>query len=238
MSQEIKLKFTFTCKSLPQITRKYALYILCSVDTDTVDTARFFATVCTVGHQAPLFMEFSRQKYWSGLPCHSPGDLLHPGIKPRSPTSQADSLPFELPRKPLRYRQDIGYRSYSIQVPYQLGLGLKGRKETKRIKNHIKRDPEVSPLLMGGQGGALCFRLSTKSHLSILSSLACVFSLFFGWMCHYIKKGERVFPLYLGNVPYISAYFYWRNLNYWLHLAAKQWESRTVIFILDDNVTH
>ena len=31
---------------------------------------------------APLFMEFSRQDYWSGLPCPSPGDLPDPGIEP------------------------------------------------------------------------------------------------------------------------------------------------------------
>ena len=37
-------------------------------------------------------MEFSRQEYWSGQPFPSPGDLPHPGIKPRSPTLQADSL--------------------------------------------------------------------------------------------------------------------------------------------------
>ena len=37
----------------------------------------------TVTHQAPLSMGFSRQEYWSGLPCPPPGDLLHPGIKHR-----------------------------------------------------------------------------------------------------------------------------------------------------------
>ena len=40
-------------------------------------------------------MEFSRQEYWNGLPFPSPGDLPDPGIKPRSPTLQADSLPSE-----------------------------------------------------------------------------------------------------------------------------------------------
>ena len=40
-------------------------------------------------------MEFSRPKYWSGLPCPSPGDLPNPGIKPRSPALQADSIPAE-----------------------------------------------------------------------------------------------------------------------------------------------
>ena len=42
---------------------------------------------------------FSRQEYWSGLPCPSPGDLPHPGIEPGSSESQADSLPSEPPGK-------------------------------------------------------------------------------------------------------------------------------------------
>ena len=55
-----------------------------------------FVTLWTVGHQAPLSMGFPRQKYWSGLPFSSPGDLPNSGIKPVSPASpalQADSLP-------------------------------------------------------------------------------------------------------------------------------------------------
>ena len=39
----------------------------------------------------------SRQEYWSGLPFPSPGDLPDPGIEPRSPALQADSLPTEEP---------------------------------------------------------------------------------------------------------------------------------------------
>ena len=45
----------------------------------------FFATPWTVASQAPLFMEFSRQEYLSGLPFPSPGDLPSPGIEPTSP---------------------------------------------------------------------------------------------------------------------------------------------------------
>ena len=48
---------------------------------------------------APLSTGFSRQEYWSGLPCPPPGDLPDSGIKPRSPSSQADSLPSETPGK-------------------------------------------------------------------------------------------------------------------------------------------
>ena len=49
-------------------------------------------TVCNPMDQAPLSIEFSRQEYWSGLPFPSPGDLPDPGIEPRSPALQADSL--------------------------------------------------------------------------------------------------------------------------------------------------
>ena len=40
-------------------------------------------------------MEFSRPEYWNGLPCPPPRDLPNPGIKPRSPALQTDSLPAE-----------------------------------------------------------------------------------------------------------------------------------------------
>ena len=43
------------------------------------------ATPWTVAYQAPPFMGFSRQEYWSGSPFLSPGDLPDPGIEPRSP---------------------------------------------------------------------------------------------------------------------------------------------------------
>ena len=48
-------------------------------------------------------MGFSRQEYWSGLPFPSPGDLAHPGIEPRSPALQADTLPSEPQGKPKYY---------------------------------------------------------------------------------------------------------------------------------------
>ena len=60
---------------------------------------RLFATPWTVAYQASLSMGFSRQEYWNGLPFPSLGDLPDPGIEPRSPTLQADSLPSEPPGK-------------------------------------------------------------------------------------------------------------------------------------------
>ena len=46
---------------------------------------QLFATPWTVAHQAPLSMGFSRQEYWSGLPCPPPEDLPDLGIEPTSP---------------------------------------------------------------------------------------------------------------------------------------------------------
>ena len=47
---------------------------------------------------------FSRQEYWSGLPCPLPEDLPNPGTEPRSPSLQADSLQTEPPEKPKNAR--------------------------------------------------------------------------------------------------------------------------------------
>ena len=49
----------------------------------------FFAMLWTVALQAPLSMGFTRQEYWSGLPCLSPGDLPNPGIETASLMSLA-----------------------------------------------------------------------------------------------------------------------------------------------------
>ena len=61
--------------------------------------AQAYPTLCDpmdCHHQAPLFIEFSRQEHWRRLPFPPPGDLPEPGIKTASPVSpalQADSLP-------------------------------------------------------------------------------------------------------------------------------------------------
>ena len=64
---------------------------------------QFLVIPWTVALQAPLYMGFSRQEYWSGLPCSPPGDLSNPGIEPTSLTSpllQVGSLPLVPSGKP------------------------------------------------------------------------------------------------------------------------------------------
>ena len=70
----------------------FPFYRKVNVKVKSLSCVRLFATPCTVAHQAPPSMEFSRQEYWSGLPFPSPGDLPNPGIEPRSPPLQSDAL--------------------------------------------------------------------------------------------------------------------------------------------------
>ena len=71
---------------------------------------QLFATAWTIQS-----MEFSRPKYWSGSPFPSPPDLPNPGIKPRSPTLQADSLSAEPQGKPKRQREKCLKRTHRSQ---------------------------------------------------------------------------------------------------------------------------
>ena len=78
---------------------------------------QLFATPWIVAHQAPLSIGFSRQEHWIGFPLPSPGDLPSPGIEPRSPALQADSLssepPGNLKRHPRRKPSDCPSRAGS-----------------------------------------------------------------------------------------------------------------------------
>ena len=78
------------------------LYIKCVLGR--FSHVRLFASPWTLALQAPLSMGFPRQKYWSGLPCSPPGDLLDPRIKP-SPVSPALAGRFFIAKLPWWLRQ-------------------------------------------------------------------------------------------------------------------------------------
>ena len=69
-----------------------------SAHTVKVKLAQLCPTLCDPWTVQP--MEFSRLEYWSEPTFASPGDLPNPGMEPRSPALQADSLPAEPPGKP------------------------------------------------------------------------------------------------------------------------------------------
>ena len=78
-------------------------------------------------------MGFSRQKYWSRLPCPSPGDLPNPGIEPGSLELQAESLLSEPPGKPR-------FNVISMKIP----MALFFTEITNRAKTCMKqKGPQI-----------------------------------------------------------------------------------------------
>ena len=77
------------------------LNILVQAHAQSLGRLGFFATQWTVACQAPLFMGFPRQEYWTGLPFLSLGDLPNPGIEPVSPAWAGGFFTTELPGKPI-----------------------------------------------------------------------------------------------------------------------------------------
>ena len=61
-------------------------------ESESLSRVQLFATLWTVAYQASPSMGFSRQEYWSSLPCPSPGDLPDPGIEPGSPAESEEEL--------------------------------------------------------------------------------------------------------------------------------------------------
>ena len=78
-----------------------------------------FATPWTRAHQAPLSMGFSRQEYWSGLPCPPPGDLPCSGTEPSSPVLQVDSLPSEPLGKLTQLNRVTEIVHHKVMILYQ-----------------------------------------------------------------------------------------------------------------------
>ena len=76
---------------------KRVKFLKVKMKVESLSHVPLFVTPWTVAYQAPQSMGFSRQEYWSGLPFPSAGDLPNPGIEPRSPALQADTLPSEPP---------------------------------------------------------------------------------------------------------------------------------------------
>ena len=84
-------------RKIEWLLRIYCIYVLSrSVVSDSLQPNGLSSTrlLCPWG--------FSRQEYWSGLPCLPSGDLPNPGIEPRSPTLQVDSLQLSHQGSPIR----------------------------------------------------------------------------------------------------------------------------------------
>ena len=84
-------------------------------------------TLWTVARQAPLSMGLLREEYWSGLPFPPPQDLPDPGIEPRSPAGQVDSLLLSHWGSPI-------IREMQVKTPVSRHLTLVRRPSSKGVQ--------------------------------------------------------------------------------------------------------
>ena len=134
----------------------------------------------TVARQAPLSPGFPRHEYRTGLPFPPAGDLPNPGIKPRSPTLQADFLPREPPGKPIkkdRIHTHILARAKSrqscpilcpcaLQSPLSMGFSRQARPPPGSLPH-----PETEPTSLTSsalQSGSFSLAPLGKSYTHIL----------------------------------------------------------------------
>ena len=119
---------------------------MCSVASVVSNSAIIWTVAC----QPPSSLEFSRQGYWSGLPCPPPGNLPDPGIEPASLALQADSLPTEPPGKPIMECINVNVLVLIMYCSYARG-------------NHWRKQGQ-------GYTGSFCTFLFVTSCKSIISS--------------------------------------------------------------------
>ena len=109
---------------------------------------RLFVTPRTVAHQASLSMGFSRQEYWSGLPCPSPGALLNPSTKPMSLASPALAGGFfttSATRLPYIYQTIPSFIHDGITIPMTImcntfiwdTIPLKSKRKLRKVEKDI-----------------------------------------------------------------------------------------------------
>ena len=125
-------------------------------------------------------MGFPKQEYWSELPLPSPGDLPYPGIKPGSPTLQAESLASQPPGEPHRQmlcqcsayqwldNEDVTLWWYNSSPSWTCGWLYKSTHMAK-CPRIIYEDISTTPFLLPPNG---CMQKLLKPKKDVLSNWA------------------------------------------------------------------
>ena len=106
------------------------LHVCMRVHSQLLSHVRLFETLWTIARLAPLSMEFSRQEYWSGLPCPPSGGFPNPEIESASPVSpvwQADSLPRSpqgSPVLPYKIIRELFYMASQDRPGFNIGISF------------------------------------------------------------------------------------------------------------------
>ena len=104
-------QFTFLEAPVP-FSCLVTIYCAVGIHAQLLSHVQLSVITWIVAYQAPLLTKLSWQEYWSGLPFPSPGDLPNPGIKPKSPALQPDSLLYEPARGNAQRRSSQEIRAH------------------------------------------------------------------------------------------------------------------------------
>ena len=119
---------------------------------------------------------FSRQEYWSGLPCPPPGDVPNPGIEPRSPALQTDSLPSESAACQASLPLTI---SWSLPKLMSVELVM----PSSQYRSDVKSSRQSDDLC----GLIFCVRQSVNLHQNVQIPKALQFGIFFYFCSEKVK---------------------------------------------------
>ena len=109
--------------------KKLRIRVPCVLCSQSLSCVQLFATPWTIARQAPLSLEFSRQKYWSGFQFPTPGDCPDTGILPASPASPT-----------------LADRVFTTAPPYNSAIPLLGI-YLKKTKTVIRKDVCISTFI-------------------------------------------------------------------------------------------
>ena len=113
---------------------------------------RLIATPWTVAHQAPLYMGFSRQEFWSRLPFPSPGELSDPGIEPTSPALAGRFFTLTPPGKLSKLAAAAKSRQSCPTLCHPRDGSQSGQKKKKMLEVQGRRGGRAAPYVLGGTG--------------------------------------------------------------------------------------
>ena len=141
-------------------------YVLCICVLSCFSCVQRIVTLSTVACQAPVSMGFSRQEYWSGLPCPTPGDLPDPGIEPvslMSPTlagrfftTQPQGSPLStiaIEKKNLAWTEfniNLERRSSVLKGNGRIGRGWMGLRRVRKVINTKSQKAVLGHLDLSG----------------------------------------------------------------------------------------
>ena len=174
----------------------------------SLSQVRFFTIPRSAARQAPLSLGILQARIQNGLTCPPPWDFLNPGIKPRCPALQADSLPAEPQGKP----KNTGVGSLPpLQGNFPTQESNRGLQHCRQILYQLSYPGSPERLCTALQWRPLIY-IRTKAAIRFFdpwyNPLFCLFMVLMKWespWIHPLLELERILELlHLKESPHLA----------------------------------